>query len=128
MERFHHTVKTTLRIYYMEMQKDRDEAIPLALFAFRDAVQESTGFSPFQLVYGHEVRGLLTMLKEKWLGNNDTPNILEYVVNFKERLYRIYKHSTIAIYIYIYIYYTVYQRRLVFSRRRARHSMSVAIA
>lgn len=64
------------------MDKDWDEAVPLALFAIRDAVQESTGFSPFELVYGHEVRGPLRMLKEKWLGNHDVPGVLDYVTMF----------------------------------------------
>ena len=37
--------------------------IHLLLFAARESVQESLGFSPFELVFGHRVRGPL--LKEK---------------------------------------------------------------
>ncbi len=44
-------------MYCEEMSIQWDEALPLALFALRDSVQESTGFSPFELVYGHEVNG-----------------------------------------------------------------------
>lgn len=41
--------------------------MPFLLFAIRDAVSESTGFSPFELVYGHKVRGPLKIVKEKLL-------------------------------------------------------------
>ena len=88
VERFHQTLKNTLRKYCEEMGIDWDEAVPLSLFALRDSVQESTGFSPFELVYGHEVRGPLRMLKEKWLGSDDPPNILRYVSDFKHRSLR----------------------------------------
>lgn len=36
------------------------------LFALWDASQESTQFSPFQLVYGHNPRGLMQVLWEEW--------------------------------------------------------------
>lgn len=75
IERFHQTLKNTLRIYCEEMGIGWDEAVPLALFALRDAVQESKGFSPFELVYGHEVRGPLKMLKEKRLGAENSPSV-----------------------------------------------------
>ena len=57
------------------------------LFAAREAVQESLGFSPFELVFGHTVRGPLKLLKEKWLTETSDLNLLDYVSTFKERLY-----------------------------------------
>ncbi len=51
-------------------------------------MQESTGFSPFELVYGHEVNGPLRMVKEKWLGAEEPPNIVKYVSEFKNGLMR----------------------------------------
>ncbi|XP_063601112.1 uncharacterized protein LOC134777204 [Penaeus indicus] len=51
VERFHQTLKNILKMYCEELSMDWDEGVPLALFAIRDAVQESTGFSPFELVY-----------------------------------------------------------------------------
>ena len=35
----------------------------------RDSVQESLGFSPYELVFGHTVRGALTVVKDQWLNN-----------------------------------------------------------
>ena len=67
LERLHQTLKSMLRNYCFEHSKDWDEGVPLLLFAVREVVQESLGFSPFQLVYGHSVRGPLRFVKDKWL-------------------------------------------------------------
>lgn len=42
---------------------------PLLLFAATEVTQESLGFSPAELLFGHTVRGPLKLLKEKWLEN-----------------------------------------------------------
>ena len=88
LERFHQTLKNMIRTYCLEFQKDWDEGVHLLLFATREAVQESLGFSPFELVFGHSVRGPLKLLKEKWLCEDTTLNILDYVSKFKEKLLR----------------------------------------
>ena len=49
LERFHPT-KNMIRSYCFE--KDWDEGIYLLLFAVKESVQESLGFSPFELVFG----------------------------------------------------------------------------
>lgn len=67
LERFHQTLKSMLSKYCVESGKDWDEGQPLLLFAVRETVQESLGFSPAELVFGHTVRGPLKMLKENWL-------------------------------------------------------------
>ena len=87
MERFHSTLKTMIRAYCLDHQKDWDEGIPFLMFAARDAPQESLGFSPFELIFGHTVRGLLSMLKEKCVqGNPANESLLEYVSRFRTRL------------------------------------------
>ena len=87
LERFHFTLKTMIRAYCLNHQKDWDEGIPFLMFAARDAPQESLGFSPFELIFGHTVRGPLSMLKEKWLqGNPANESLLEYVSRFQTRL------------------------------------------
>ena len=37
--------------------KDWDNLIPYLLFAYREVPQSSTGFSPFELLYGRQVQG-----------------------------------------------------------------------
>ncbi len=86
LERFHQTLKNMLRSYCFDHDKDWDKGIPFVLFAARETVQDSLGFSPFQLVFGREVRGPLLLLKEKWVGEDSETNVLEYVCDFKQRM------------------------------------------
>ena len=88
IERFHRTLKDMLRSYCFEFEKDWDEGVPLLLFAVREVVQESLGFSPAELVFAHTVRGPLRLLQEKWLGDSKPQNLLDYVSKFRFRLHR----------------------------------------
>ena len=89
LERFHQTLKNMIRSYCFDTEKNWDEGIHLLLFAVRESVQESLGFSPFELVFGHSVRGPLKLLKETFLSNDETPlNLLQYVSDFRNRLSR----------------------------------------
>jgi len=63
-----------------------DQGIHLLLFAAREAVQESQGFSPFELVFGHTVRGPLKLLKESWLANDPPDSLLDQVSSLCDRL------------------------------------------
>ena len=47
-------------------KKDWDEYLPYLLFTYREAAQESAGFSPFKLLYGRRVRGPMDVLREVW--------------------------------------------------------------
>ena len=87
LERFHGTLKSMMRAYCLEHNKDWDVGIPLLLFAIRDSVQESLGFSPFELIFGHRVRGPLSVIKDHWLSNDESDNLLNYILKFKTRLY-----------------------------------------
>lgn len=57
------------------------------LFAYRDAINESTVFSPFELVFGHEVRGPLKLLKEQLTQPQTNENVLQYVSKFQDQLW-----------------------------------------
>jgi hypothetical protein len=41
--------------FCLDSQKDWDDGVYMLLFAAREAFQESLGFSPFELVFGHSV-------------------------------------------------------------------------
>lgn len=88
LERFHQTMKNMMRTYCLDNEKDWDEGVHLLMFAARESVRESLGFSPFELVYGHTVRGPLQILKESLLSDDSTVNLLEYVSAFKEKLFK----------------------------------------
>ena len=98
LERFHQTLKSMLKTYCLENEKDWDKGVPLVLFAAREAVQESLGFSPFELIFGHTVRGPLKLLQETWTSSTETFGLLSYVDSFKNRLFNAFdcvrKHLT----------------------------------
>ncbi|KAF7642820.1 hypothetical protein LDENG_00250180 [Lucifuga dentata] len=88
MEHFNQTLKQMLHKFVNETGSDWDQWLPYLLFACREVPQASTGFSPFELLYGHEVRGLLTLLRETWEedpGVVGPVNVISYVVQMRER-------------------------------------------
>ena len=59
------------------------------LFAYREAPQETTGFSPFELIYWRTVRGPVQILKGLWTGETDGTEVkmsYQYVVELREHL------------------------------------------
>ena len=58
-------------------------------FAVPESVQELLGFSPFELVFGHTVRGPLLLLKEKRFDEEpEKISVLKYVATLKDWLFR----------------------------------------
>ncbi|XP_041461225.1 uncharacterized protein LOC121412478 [Lytechinus variegatus] len=90
LERYHQTLKTMIKSYCSENTGDWEKGIPFLLFASRDTPNESTGFTPFELVFGHEPRGPLKVVKEHMLSESEVEsgNVLDYVSQFRERLLR----------------------------------------
>lgn len=87
IEHFHQTLKSMLRTYCLEFNKDWDEGIHLLLFAAREVVQESLDFSPAELVFAHTVRVPLRLLQEKWVRDANPQNLCDYASNFHFKLY-----------------------------------------
>nr|XP_053655869.1 uncharacterized protein LOC128704760 [Cherax quadricarinatus] len=85
VERFHQTLKIMMRSYCLQYSKDWDEGIPLLLFALRESEQDNLKFSPFELIYGHQIRGPVQVLKEAWTGE-ETPTFRSSPTLMKERL------------------------------------------
>ncbi len=90
LERFHQTLKAMLESTAWILVRIGMREVPLVLFAVREAVQESLGFSPADLVFGHTVRGPLKMLKENMLAFNSSSevNVLDYVSNSASVLHK----------------------------------------
>lgn len=88
LERWHQTLKSILRKYYLETEKSWDEGVPFVLFAAREAVQESLGFSPAELVFGHTPHGPFRASKETFLvpAEGSKKSVTKYVQGFCERL------------------------------------------
>ena len=76
-----------IRSYCFDTNRDWDEGVHLLLFAVRESVQESLGYSTFELVFGHSVRGPLKLFKEKLLSHDDVSlNLLQYVSDIRTKL------------------------------------------
>lgn len=87
VERFNQTLKKMLRKFTSQTGADWDQWLPYLLFAYREVPQASTGFAPFELLYGRQVRGPLDLLKEHWEGPPaDQKNMVQYVIQMSERL------------------------------------------
>ena len=89
LERFHSTFKTMLRKYGHDYDSDWDTNINWLLFAIRECPQESLGFSPFELLYGRQVRGPLQLIKEEWTNSSSNPktvSVKAYIDNLREKL------------------------------------------
>ena len=87
VKRFNQTLKSMLRKYAQEAGKDWDRLIPYLLFAYREVPQSSTGFSPFELLYGRPVRGPLDVLKETWEAQKrSNESVVSYVLHIQEKL------------------------------------------
>ncbi len=86
LERFHQTLKSLLRAYCTELKGDWEEGLPWLLLAAREVVQESLGFSPNQLVFGHCVRGPLGVLCDGALQEEPPQSLIQYIHGFRRRL------------------------------------------
>jgi len=59
------------------------------MFAVRDTPQDSTGFTPFQLLFGHRVTTPTTLLKHIWTGEKEdleVKTVYQYVLDLRERI------------------------------------------
>lgn len=83
VERFNQTLKRMLRKFVNDTGKDWDKWLPFLLYAYREVPQASTGFSPFELLYGWRVQGPLELVRKSWeapntAGEGET-NIVRFV-------------------------------------------------
>lgn len=89
VERFNGTLKKMLVKMCEERPADWDRYIDPLLFAYREIPQDSTGFAPFELLYGRVVRGPLMILQELWtkdIQHPETKTTYQYVLDLKERM------------------------------------------
>ncbi|CAM4531054.1 unnamed protein product [Lepidochelys olivacea] len=88
VEKFNGTLGAMIRKFVNEHSNDWDLVLQQLLFAYRAVPHPSLGFSPFELVYGREVKGPLQLVKQQWEGFTPSPgtNILDFVTNLQNTL------------------------------------------
>ena len=101
VERFNQTLKHMLKRVMEEDGRNWDQLLPYLMFSIREVPQASTGFSPFELLYGRRPRGLLDLAKEAW-ENQPSPHrtLVEHVEEVQDRMAKIWpvvrRHMTEA--------------------------------
>ncbi|CAM4552027.1 unnamed protein product, partial [Caretta caretta] len=88
VEKFNRTLGAMIRKFVNEHSNDWDLVLQQLVFAYRAVPHPSLGFSPFELVYGREVKGPLQLVKQQWEGFTPSPgtNILDFVTNLQNTL------------------------------------------
>ena len=89
VERFNGTLKNMLRKLAEKEPKNWDRFVNAALFAYREIPNETTGFSPYEMIYGRRVRGPMSILKNIFTNQfieQETKDIYEYIFDLKNRL------------------------------------------
>uniref|UniRef100_A0A9J7ZFV4 Gypsy retrotransposon integrase-like protein 1 n=1 Tax=Cyprinus carpio carpio TaxID=630221 RepID=A0A9J7ZFV4_CYPCA len=90
IERFNQTLKQMLRRVAAEDKRDWDQMLPYVLFGIREIPQASTGFTPFELLFDRQPRGLLDVAREAW---EQQPAVhlttIEHVREMRERIERV---------------------------------------
>ena len=90
VERFNKTLKQMLKKAMQADGKNWDQLLPHVLFAVREVPQASTGFSPFELLYGRRPRGILDIAKEA-LESQPSPHrtTVDHVEQVHDRMARV---------------------------------------
>ena len=87
VERLNQTLKFMLKKTSRSTRRQWDKMLPLILFAYREIPQETTGFSPFELLYSRDVKGPMDILKDQWIATQPEENdITSYVLSLRQRM------------------------------------------
>lgn len=86
LERWHASLKAMLR-KQPNRQQDWDRLLKYMLFAYRAAPHSNTGFSPYEVVYGRQLRGPLDVVKDGWLaGDLSQVDAVDWVNQMQQQL------------------------------------------
>ena len=85
-ERYNGTLKRCLRKLVLDIPRQWDKYVPSVL---RDTPHDTTGYSPFEVIYGHKVRGPVEFQAECWDSptiEDDDRDVHEYILKFSSYL------------------------------------------
>ncbi|XP_070174493.1 uncharacterized protein [Littorina saxatilis] len=89
VERFHGTIKPMIKKVIGNQPRLWHRYLPALLFACREMPNASTGFSPFELLFGRRARGPMDLLASSWLGQTEKDEekpLYQYVYDLKNYL------------------------------------------
>ena len=86
LEHLHETLEAILT-KATKKGHDCKKILPLAMFSLRQCPNRDTGFSPFQLIYGKNVRTPLNMMYAGWAERTvPEADVCEWIYGLQERL------------------------------------------
>ena len=68
VERFNATLKRLLQKLTQNSEVEWDLCLPYVLWSYRGAIHKTTGFSPYQLLFGKQMRMPLDQMVRYWQG------------------------------------------------------------
>ena len=77
VERLNGSIKRLLHHVIIDKGRKWNQFIPFIEWTLRESASETTGVSPYTLVFGHPPRGVLNILKEFWTGEQILPSSLK---------------------------------------------------
>jgi hypothetical protein len=85
-EKANHTLANMISMYVSEDHKNWDDILPFVTFAYNSSVQETTGYSPYFLLYGKEPTTLLESLINYPEGEpRNYDEYIENLISLKEK-------------------------------------------
>ncbi|XP_070184951.1 uncharacterized protein [Littorina saxatilis] len=90
VERLHGTLKPMLKKVTSTQPRLWHRYLPALLFAVRELPNASTGFSPFQLLFGRQPKGPIDLLANAWTGREsaqEAKTTYQYVIDLKTMIY-----------------------------------------
>ena len=86
IERQNGTLKNMLHKLTSDKPNTWDQLLPAVLFAYREVPNTSTGYPPFTLMFGRDVRGPASVLADIFAGNSDTSEEYIFVHDYVREL------------------------------------------
>lgn len=88
VEKLNSTVKRCIRKLTVDQPTQWHRFLSATMFALREVPSETTGFSPFELLYGRTPRGPMQILKHMWTKDpeEEPKTAYQYVLDLGDRL------------------------------------------
>ena len=98
IERFNQTLKGMLKqIVNLSKPREWDKSLPFLLWAYREIPNDTTGISPNKMMFGHPLRGPLSVLKESWEPDSCSDALSITVKDYLDELYfKIFENVELA--------------------------------
>ena len=88
VDRFNGTLKNMLQKLTVDKPNSWDKLIPAVLFAFREIPNTTTGYPPFTLMYGRQVRGPADIIADICSGSDNIVEEYTFVHDYANQLHK----------------------------------------